>query len=355
MAKVERIAYTGSLPEGFFSIPYKIYASQPFRPEENMALIHELFITECTDKNIIVYTDHTNIRLTGIFDPKTDEACFGFWETSDDETLNTTAFELLFADVVEHKCKRVIGPMNFNTFNSYRIRKGGIPAWNQFDKEPVNPLYYESLLLKIGFNEIYTYESRMIHLQDIPQVYRDKQMLLDGISKLPYKIVPVNESTWRKYEDEIYALVLNVFSQNPAFRMIGKTAFLKMYNVGYARGLCPHSSVLFFDRATDKPVAMSFCHPNYASLRLPVGVQPDFLRDYDKLEQKVLLAKTIGVHPAYRQQGLMNYLGAYGMLSFQQYYNEVLFCLMRSGNYSLQFTSGLPFESANYALYQKSF
>lgn len=354
MRKVEKIIYSGTLPESFFSIPRQVYATHPFKIDENMATVHELFLTEYADKEIVVYTDHESIRLTGIFDPGKDDACFGFWETVNDEGLNNEAFTMLYEDALARGCKKITGPMNFNTFNAYRLRKGKIPAWNQFDKEPVNPLYYEDLLKTLGFDEIYAYESRMIHIEHIPEVYKDKKMLLDGISKLPYAIVPLNEQVWRQHEDDIYALVLNVFSQNPAFRVIGKTAFLKMYNSAYARGLCPHTSVLFFDRATGKPVAMSFCHPNYAALQLPAGTLPDFGRDYDKLPQKVLLAKTIGVHPAYRQQGLMNYLGAYGMLSFQKYYNEILFCLMRAGNHSLQFTNGLPFESANYALYQKS-
>lgn len=355
MGKVEKIIYSGVLPESFFSIPKYVYAPLPFKPDENMAAVHELFLTEYADKDIILYTDHENIRLTGIFDSKTDEACFGFWETTNDGNLNQEAFQLLYNDTKERGIKKITGPINFNTFNSYRLRTGRVPAWNQFDKEPVNPLYYVDLLKALGFDEIYTYESRMVHIEHIPDVYKDKKMLLEGISKLPYEIVPLNEQVWKQYEDDIYALVLNVFAQNPAFRMIGKTAFLKMYNSRYAKGLCPYSSVLFFDRSINKPVAMSFCHPNYAGLQLPSGTYPDFERDYQKLEHKVLLAKTIGVHPAYRQQGLMNYLGAYGMLSFQQYYNEVLFCLMRAGNPSLQFTNGLPYESAGYALYQKSF
>ncbi|MFT3703205.1 MAG: hypothetical protein QM802_12585 [Agriterribacter sp.] len=355
MRKIDRIVYDGMLPESFFTIPGKIYASLPFNVTENTATVHELFLTEYSEKEIIIYTDHENLRLVGIFDPKNDEPYFGFWETTDDLALNKAAFELLHQDVLARNSKKITGPINFNTFNAYRLRTGKVPEWVQFDKEPVNPPYYETLLQSLDFSEAYTYESRMIHIQDIPSVYINKQVLLEGIMQLPFKIVPINENSWIKYEDEIYALVLNVFAQNPGFRTIGKTAFLKMFNRTYAKGLCPHSSVLFFDRETDKPVAMSFCHPNYTSLNLPPTTPPDFSRDYKKLERKILLAKTIGVHPGYRQQGLMNYLGAYGMLSFQQYYHEVIFCLMREGNYSLQFTDGLKYEAANYALYQKNF
>lgn len=355
MKKIDRIIFEGILPESFFTILPGIYANLPFDSNDNEIATRKLFLEQHSGKEIIIYTDHHNIRLTVIFDNAEGEARFGFWETTDDTELNIAAFNLLFTDARKRDVTKVIGPINFNTFNAYRIRNGNFPSWNKFDKEPVNPKYYESILKKMGFDEMHIYESRMIKSGDIPKVYEEKQALLNEVRNLSFNIIPLNENTWLQYEEDIYTLVLDIFAQNPVFNAIDKSSFLKLYNTTYAKGLCPHSSVLFINRQNNKPVAMSFCHPNYSSLQLPYNVAPDFSRDYEKLKQKILLAKTIGVHPAYRQRGLMNYLGAYAMLSFKQYYNEVIFCLMRSGNYSLQFTKDLPYESAVYALYQKSF
>jgi hypothetical protein len=49
----------------------------------------------------------------------------------------------------------------------------------------------------------------------------------------------------------------------------------------------------------------------------------------------------------------MNYMGAYGMMSFRELYDQVIFCLMRSDNFSRHFTDGLPAEVAQYALFGK--
>lgn len=355
MKKIERIVYREELPASFFSIPKTIYAELPFNPAENSAAVQQLFLQQRLQNEIIIYTDHSSIRLTGIFDKQTNEVSFGFWETVDDLSLNAGAFNMFFEDAMKHSATKITGPINFNTFNAYRLRNGAYPSWKKFDKEPVNPAYYSGFLEQLKFYEIHKYESQMIKSADIEKVYDDKLMLLEEVKNLPYQIIPLNEQTWCEYEDDIYALVVEAFSQNPAFKTIEKNAFLKIYNSDYAKALCPHTSVLFFDPVVNKIIAMSFCHPNYNSLQLPSHIKPEYSRDYQRLQHKTLLAKTIAVCPGYRQQGLMNYLGAYAMLSFKQYYSEVIFCLMRLGNHSLQFTKGLPYESAEYALYQKSF
>ena len=93
--------------------------------------------------------------------------------------------------------------------------------------------------------------------------------------------------------------------------------------------------------------------PNYAPLRLAAGTAPNFARDYPRLPRRTLLAKTVGVHPDFRQQQLMSYLGAYGMASFREFYDEIIFCLMRSDNFSRHFTDGLSAEVAQYALFER--
>jgi hypothetical protein len=111
--------------------------------------------------------------------------------------------------------------------------------------------------------------------------------------------------------------------------------------------------VLFREKGSGKLVAISLCHPNYFGLHLPSGASPDFERDYHRLRRKTLLAKTVGVHPDFRQGGLQNLLAAYAMLSFREYYEEVVFCLMRADNYSLRFTDGMLVEKAYYALFER--
>jgi hypothetical protein len=207
-------------------------------------------------------------------------------------------------------------------------------------------------LVQEGFTPKATFESRLIPKKNIPDVYIGKAVLLQELNKIPFDFIPLNDDTWLQFEADIFELVQEIFGENPMYRRISHDQFKLLYNRQFARKLCPYSSVMFRDRATGKLAAISMCHPNYQSLH-PEVRQPVFERDFEKLPHKILLAKTVGVHPQFRQQGLMNYMGAYGMLSFREYYDEVLFCLMRSDNFSLHFTDSLTYESAKYVLYEK--
>lgn len=352
MHNIRRIPLRDELPAGFFTVGRRPYEALPFRPDDDPEVVREVFRMEATRNETILYTDHASLRLVGIFPHGSAEAYFGFWETEEALPPNREAFARLEADARQRGREVVTGPLHFNTFGRYRLRLNE-PSWGMFDREPVNPAYYPALLGQLGYAVRSTFESRLIRKETVPDVYVDKGGLLAALGAIPFEFIPLDEAAWVRYEDEIAELVHQVFSANPAYKPVSREQFALLYNRRFAAKLCPHSSVLFRDKASGKLAAMSFCHPNYHALPGPPGGTPDFARDFPDLPRKVLLAKSVGVHPAFRRQGLMACLGAYAMLSFRELYDEVIFCLMRSDNFSLHFTNDYPFEAAQYALYHK--
>ncbi len=359
---LDRLLITGALPPSFFVLPAAVYADQVLRPvPEDPARVAALFAAEAARHEIILYTDHQRLRLVGMF-PKSAapggsaEALFGFWEaTPDAADLTAAAFSALAADAAARGCHRLVGPLNFSTFHAYRLRLGAeVPSWGAFDREPVNPAYYPAWLAAAGFAPTLTYESRLIRPATVPAVYADKAALLAQLGSVPFQFIPLTPAAWAAHEDALYPLVHAIFGENPAYRAITAAQFHALYGAAYARALCPYSSVLVREPASGQLVGLSFCHPNYRPLNLPAGTPPDFARDYPRLPhgQRTLLAKTVGIHPAWRQRGLMSLLGAYGMGPFRALYDQVIFCLMRTNNPSLAFTDGLPVEVARYALYE---
>jgi hypothetical protein len=351
MATIESITYSGSLPENFFQIPTTVYAALPFSPDEDRQLVSELFQMEQERNDVVLFTDHESIRLAGIFPHNSDIACFGFWETADDSLKNKQAFALLEAAAKARHRTSIIGPINFNTFHNYRLRLGAAHPWPMFDREPVNPYYYPHLLRQMGFQEKMHFESRYIQKEHVPVFYADKQLLMEQLHQIPFDFIPLHAESWRENEAELFDFVQAVFGANPLFQRISRQQFQLLYNPAFAQKLCPHSSVLFRDKQTGNLAAMSFCHPMYQHLNLADA--PVYERDFHRLHKKVLLVKTVGVHPNYRKKGLMGFLGAYSMISFSSLYDEVIFCLMRSGNFSLHFSDGLPYQSTQYALFEK--
>ncbi|WP_310392210.1 hypothetical protein [Hymenobacter sp.] len=350
---LERIPYAGHLPAGFFSLAEAPYASLPFAPEESAAQVQQLLTWEAARHDIIIYTDHRHLRLVGLFPHHGDAAYFGFWETTDDAALNAQAFGLLAADAARFGKTTISGPLHFSTYHRYRLRLGPAPSWQQFDREPVNPAYYPALLHHAGLTPALTFESRLLRAETVPRVYLEKNPALELLPQIPFDFIPVTPENWALLADDIFQLIHEIFSLNPAYQPVGRAQFDLLYNPQYAAKLCPHSSVLFRDRASGRLAALSLCHPNYHALRLPAGESPVFARDYPRLPRKTLLAKTVGVHPDFRQRGLMDLLAAYAMRRFQTYYEEIIFCLMRADNYSLRFTDGLAVETAHYALFER--
>jgi len=352
MGLVERILYKNSIPDSFFEIPAKIYEGLSIKLTEDRAMIAALFEIEAEKNEIIIYTDHQHIRLVGIFPHHEDSVYFGFWESADDQALNREAFSLLESDANVRKRVNMTGPINFNTYNRYRIRTGHLPSWNRFDSEPVNPVYYSSLLAQVDFKEKLTFESRYIAQNTLPVLYADYAALMDEQSKIPFKVIALNEQSWLQYERELFELIEIVFNQNPFYKAISFEQFRLLYNAKFLRKICPHSSVILIDPQSGRLAAMSICYPDYQSL--PATAQGyDFNRDYPLLKKRRLLGKTVGVHPDFRRQGLMNYICTHYIRAANQYYEDTIFCLMRSDNYSVHFTDHTPYESVKYILYEK--
>ncbi len=347
---MRRIYFDNDLPESFINISDSIYATSDLKYTENNTSITNQLKLFKEDQELIIYTDDVNMRMVGIFPKNSDFAYFGYWESTDNAECNKQAFDLLKEDSKKMGYKEIIGPINFNTYLSYRVRIGKYPSWNQFDKEPVNPTYYLNLLINNGFNISTEYESRMITKETIKDVYFSKDSILRDLKKIPFDFIPITPRFWSEFREEIYHLIHETFGDNPFYRKITFEQFNFIFTDNFVARLCPHSSVTFRDQKTGKLAAISLCHPNY--MELDVSIENiNFEQHYPLLKRKTLLAKSVGVHPQFRSNGLMNFLGAYGMISFQEYYEEVLFCLMREGNFSLRFSDYFPHDKSVYALF----
>ncbi|HKK38760.1 MAG TPA: hypothetical protein VJ949_05055 [Cryomorphaceae bacterium] len=342
---------SNQFPDSFYEVSDAIYADLPYAPEEDRAQIEALLQMQRDKFDLYLITDSENVRLLVICPKEGRTAYFGYWETKNDLSLCRKAFEQFEGLAAEKGFENLQGPIHFNTFHRYRLRLQ-TPSWKMFDREPVNPSYYPEFLENLGFSVLHRYESRLIRPEVVADVYQDKKAFLESVRDLPVEFIPLTEETWLARETEIFELINAVFGFNPGFQSISMEEFRLLYNADFAARLCPHTSVLVAERNSGKLIALSLCQPNYTSLNLTE--KPLFEKHYPLLKHRTMLAKTQGVHPQYREQGLMNYLGAYGMLSFKKYYDDSIFCLMRDDNPSLRFTDPVDYEKAEYALYTKA-
>lgn len=357
---MNRIEINGyNLPESFVKIQFEIYRNEFGSVNENDVIqentikselnkVNKIIQNFIEDNEIILYTDHNTYRFIGIFNILRKDCSLGFFESMNNSSIDL-AFKHFKQDALDRGFLKILGPINFNTYLSYRIRLNN-PVWGKFDSEPHNPLYYNEIFTRNGFNIVQEYESRLIKKEHIKDVYINKKELLEALSQIPYNFIPINKEFWLNNTHKIFELIHQIFSGNPFYNTINFNQFNLLFNDDYINKLCSLSSVIFQDKLTQEFAAISLCMPNYESLNLE-NEKPDFTKHFALLENKTLLAKSVGVHPNYRSLGLMNYLGAYGMMSFHDHYDEVLFCTMRSDNPSLRFSDPFKYEKANYALY----
>ncbi len=127
MSTIERNTYNGSLSESFFTISPLLYNQLPFRPSEDKAVVSALFAMESERNEIINYTNHSTLRLTGIFPAGEEVAYFGFWETVNDAALNKEAFAMLEADAAERNRKSIIGPIKLQHLSQLQVTQRQYP------------------------------------------------------------------------------------------------------------------------------------------------------------------------------------------------------------------------------------
>ncbi|AZQ44920.1 hypothetical protein [Nonlabens ponticola] len=328
-----------------------VYGELEFKPDEPAHVTQWLFNHYASSNDIIVYKATGSLSLVGIFPHGSDTAYFGYWETINDLDLNQQAFKLLEEDALRQDYTSVVGPLHFNTYHRYRLRLGSVPSWKMFDKEPVNPTYYPEIMEQLGYRIKNTFQSHCLSHEVIEQMYEVAKSL--SKQQVPEEIIisQLDKSLWLKYADQIFELTSQIFSGNANYSGVTRAEFDLQYNAAFAAGLCPHSSSLLIDTVNDRLAALSLCLPNYHGLETSTPVYED---DYASLQQPTLLAKTVGVHPDYRGQNLMNAMGMYGSAGFINRYDQVIFCLMKEDNASQNFTKYLKKETALYGLFEKS-
>ncbi len=121
--------------------------------------------------------------------------------------------------------KQAIGPINGSTWNRYRLAMDDKNPF--FLGEPKNPPSYCAHFLKTGFTILESYESRIA--TDLLE-RKDAYARLDArMKKLGLSIEPLNLEHFEKTLQEIYAMSLSAFAENPFYEPVDFNAFCSRY------------------------------------------------------------------------------------------------------------------------------
>lgn len=186
--------------------------------------------------------------------------------------------------IKEEGCKTVVGPMNGNTWNPYRfiVESNGAP---RFFLEDYNPLEYPKWFQAAGFHvsaEYFSKEQSLINnalkLEKLYESFNDKGFSLRCLS----------DQNFEHDLETIYEISKICFENNYLYSPIDKQCFKEKY-----RKLQP--------MIIPELIRIAYCESD------PIGflfVVPNLFDTFNK----TIVAKTIGILPGFRNQGVAKYM-----------------------------------------------
>lgn len=355
------------LPEGFTGLPSKIYADDRFWPGEDSDALNQQFSRAnpwFQDGSAWVGLIPGKARLAGFFSNREIDgepaAFFGFWEGFDDLSAHQKLFQELSEWAAAQGAKCLYGPINFTTFNAYRLRLDSFEA-GCFPGEPWNPVYYPALMEQLGFDCRYRYLSTFNQTPDIARSVAEDYLKVKPRLEQVVRMEAMTPAFWMENLDEIYGFVDQVFGANFAYTPISGDAFRAHCGEPFAHRFCPTSSVLA--RSRDGQIAGFFLvFPDYGPLlyrnnpRTTASKDIRYQTHFQELPHpRRALAKTAGVHPDFRSLGLFTAMGCELSLRAEGLYDELGAALVREDNNSRQFALRHGTASQrHYGLFQKA-
>lgn len=335
----------------FFAVARAVYSGNELWPGESEQAIVRQFSPSsdwfcdggiawlgCVEQSRLAGFYSANCRIDG-----EAVAYFGFWESAPETQHNQTLFAGFERWAKEQGAQRVYGPINFTTYQSYRIKLSDFDQ-RPFIGEPFNPDYYPALLADVGYDVHYRY---FTHINDdlAELAQRIAPVLQQGLekSKGRFTLSRLDGETWLNNLPELYPLVDRIFQQNFAYTPISFVQFEAACGEPFAKKLCPQSSVMARDEKGD--IAGFFlCYPDYSEL---LAVEPDiapgdlnYSEHFNRIPgRRLALAKTGGVHPDYRKAGLFTLMSMQLTLWAAPHYQRVAGAMVREDNPSRQYAS----------------
>ncbi len=253
----------------------------------------------------------------------------GFFECANSQELASGMFAAARAWFAERGVRIVVGPMDGDTWHSYRFNTGphDVPP---FFMEPGNPAYYPGLWVQAGFAVAERYCSKVV--EDPAAAARSTARIAERALSRGYRLRPLDRTRLAEELPALHALSLRIFARNAYYTDIPVSEFLSMYR-GVETLLRDGLSWFAVDpRGADAGFVFAFPDP----------ARPDTVN-----------VKTLGVVPEHQRTGISMALihRVYAEMPALGYARANL-CLIRDGNASARMDGGLGRVFRRYALYQ---
>ena len=221
--------------DDFISLTKKLYTNN-INMEDSKSIISFLNNTHSLCKyfklnKFLVYKDDLVVGRFIITEyPDDKDVCYiGFFECINDKKVSKFIFNEANKFAKKKKYKKIIGPVDATFWNKYRLKI------NLFDKlpytgEPYNLDYYYKMFLDNKYNVIEHYVSNIFDRVD--DSYSDSKFndRYKEFLSLGYEIIKPKRSDFDKCIEEIYYLIMDLYSSFPIFKKIDKDDFINIFS-----------------------------------------------------------------------------------------------------------------------------
>lgn len=310
-------------------------------------------------KGILLW-ERNKTRAAAFFNPNASYfnapvAYFGFWETlPGQQAVNDEIFEKINAWAKAQGAKHVVGPINFNTFFSYRLRLDSFEEQTFFN-EPNQPEYYRPIIESMNFKLVVNYISpRCEDVEKIKAFHGSNRKLIADLAANNLKVSSLTAHIFLERLPEIYDFLSATFQDNTLYTPISWDTFKEDLAEPASAKLCPLTSVICTD--LDSSIAGFFlCYPDYQPLTVAGKRTSEicFEKHFKLLGQPRCIANTGGVLPKYRNLGLFNAMVAELAGRVAENYSSLVSGLIREGNPSQNPALRLGDRDVKYGLFAR--
>lgn len=161
--------------------------------------------------------------------PNDGTAYFGFFESIKSFKAAQMVFDEAERIAKSHGCKKITGPVDASFWIKYRLKTDHFEQ-PPYSGEPYNLPYYPALFEKAGYKTAYSYKSmRFGAMTESGSEEKYIKRLADKTAE-GYRIVSPAPDSFDKALREIYGLLINLYSDFPAYKYITEDEFVKIYS-----------------------------------------------------------------------------------------------------------------------------
>lgn len=359
------------VPAGFLELSRQVYRDDPRWIPESAAAVAAAFSAANTwfaAGKARVFCVPGKVRAAAFFEPQQrirgePVAFFGYFESVGDPAADRALMDAVEAWSSERGAQTLYGPINFNTTTGYRLRldvDDGLP----FLGEPYNPPYYPAALEALGFAIHQGYSSQLIPCDIARRVTDAAKPALEALLAAGYRFEQPTAQSWADNLPTLHKMVDAIFGENFAYTPLTYDSFAQFMGPTLLRKICPRTSVMAF-APSGEAVGFALIYPHWGPLIVQgrsdgPPIAPGDL-DYAAHEPllrgqkpRIMISKTFGVAPAYRQKRLFSVLALQAFERSIGIYDFHYATLIRDDNPSRRMFESAGVPERRYGLYAKS-